>query len=89
MKLPFNVDLKDKVAVVTGGSGILCGAMAEALAACGAKVAILALGQEGCDAKADQIKAAGPSNSRSVVYSYPAHHLPETQDISGIPLPFL
>lgn len=59
MKLPFNVDLKDKVAVVTGGSGILCGAMAEALAACGAKVAILALGQEGCDAKADQIKAAG------------------------------
>ena len=49
MKLPFNVDLKDKVAVVTGGSGILCGAMAEALAACGAKVAILALGQEGCD----------------------------------------
>ena len=59
MKLPFNVDLKDKVAVVTGGSGILCGAMAEALAACGAKVAILALGQEGCDAKAEQIKAAG------------------------------
>ena len=58
MKLPFNVDLKDKVAVVTGGSGILCGAMAEALAACGAKVAILALGQEGCDAKAEQIKAA-------------------------------
>ena len=32
MKLPFNVDLKNKVAVVTGGSGILCGAMAEALA---------------------------------------------------------
>lgn len=59
MKLPFNVDLKNKVAVVTGGSGILCGAMAEALAACGAKVAILALGKEGCDAKADQIKAAG------------------------------
>ena len=55
MKLPFNVDLKNKVAVVTGGSGILCGAMAEALAACGAKVAILALGQEGCDAKAEQI----------------------------------
>ena len=30
-----------------------------------------------------------PSNLRSVVYSYPAHHLPETPDISGIPLPFL
>ena len=63
MKLPFNVDLKNKVAVVTGGSGILCGAMAEALAACGAKVAILALGQEGCDAKADQIKAAGTTTN--------------------------
>ena len=59
MKLPFNVDLKNKVAVVTGGSGILCGAMAEALAQCGAKVAILALGQEGCDAKAEKINAAG------------------------------
>ena len=37
----------------------------------------------------DQTKAAGPSNLRSVVYSYPAHHLPEIQDISEIPLPFL
>jgi NAD(P)-dependent dehydrogenase (short-subunit alcohol dehydrogenase family) len=55
MKLPFNIDLKDKVAVVTGGTGILCGAMVEALAKCGAKVVILALGQEACDAKAKEI----------------------------------
>ena len=55
MKLPFNIDLKDKVAVVTGGTGILCGAMADALAKCGAKVAILALGQEACEAKAQEI----------------------------------
>ena len=59
MKLPFNVDLKDKVAVVTGGSGILCGAMADALAECGAKVAILALGQEACDNKAKEINEKG------------------------------
>lgn len=59
MKLPFSVDLKDKVAVVTGGTGILCGAMADALADCGAKVAILALGQESCEAKAAQINARG------------------------------
>ncbi|MGL6107868.1 SDR family oxidoreductase [Romboutsia sp.] len=59
MKLPFNVDLKDKVAVVTGGTGILCGAMADALAECGAKVAILALGQETCEAKAAEINAKG------------------------------
>ena len=55
MKLPFSIDLKDKVAVVTGGTGILCGAMVDALAECGAKVAILALGKEACEAKAKEI----------------------------------
>ena len=59
MKLPFNVDLKDKVCVVTGGTGILCGAMADALAECGAKVAILALGQEACEKKAQSINEKG------------------------------
>lgn len=59
MKLPFNIDLKDKVCVVTGGTGILCGAMADALAECGAKVAILALGQEACDKKAKEINEKG------------------------------
>ena len=55
MKLPFNVDLKDKVVVVTGGTGVLCGAMVDALAKCNAKVAILALGKEACEAKAKDI----------------------------------
>lgn len=41
MNLPFKIDLSGKVAVVTGGGGVLCSAMAKALAACGAKVAIL------------------------------------------------
>lgn len=59
MKLPFNIDLKDKVCVVTGGAGILCGAMVDALAECGAKVAILSLGQESCDRKANEVKANG------------------------------
>lgn len=59
MKLPFNIDLKDKVCVVTGGTGVLCGAMADALAECGAKVAILALGQEHCDKKAKEINEKG------------------------------
>ena len=43
MSVPFKVDLKGKTAVVTGGGGILCSCMAETLAACGAKVAILDL----------------------------------------------
>lgn len=59
MKLPFNVDLTDKVCVVTGGTGILCGAMADALAECGAKVAVLGLGQEVCDEKAKSINDKG------------------------------
>ena len=46
MKLPFDIDLKDKVAVVTGGGGILCSSFAAAIAACGAKVAILDLNEE-------------------------------------------
>ena len=43
MSVPLNIDLKNKVAVVTGGGGILCSSMAAALAECGAKVAILDL----------------------------------------------
>lgn len=39
--LPKFERLKDKVAVVTGGSGVLCGAMARELGRQGAKVAIL------------------------------------------------
>lgn len=39
--LPINENLKGKVAVVTGGSGVLCGAMARELGRQGVKVAIL------------------------------------------------
>ena len=39
-------DLKNEVAVVLGGTGVLCGAMAEALAAFGARVAILGRNEE-------------------------------------------
>lgn len=59
MKLPFTIDLKDKVAVVTGGGGVLCGAFAKAIAACGAKVAILDLCRENADRVAGEITASG------------------------------
>ena len=32
MTIPFRIDLKNKVAVVTGGGGVLCSVMADALA---------------------------------------------------------
>ena len=46
MKVPFNVDLMGKTAIVTGGSGTLCSAMAYGLAVNGAKVAIIGRSKE-------------------------------------------
>src|SRR6266545_2524367 len=52
-------DLSDEVAVVLGGTGVLGGAMADALAAAGARVAILGRSAErGVDA-VRRIEAAG------------------------------
>ena len=59
MNLPFNTDLRGKVAAVTGGSGVLCGTMAKALGACGAKVAVLGRRLEATTKVADEINAAG------------------------------
>ncbi|MBE6364712.1 MAG: SDR family oxidoreductase [Lentisphaerae bacterium] len=55
----MKVDLKDKVAVVTGGGGILCSVMAKALAKAGAKVAILDLRAESAEQVAAEIVADG------------------------------
>ncbi len=57
--LPFQIDLKDRVAVITGGGGVICGAFAEAVAACGAKVAILDLKQEAAESVAKNIQTQG------------------------------
>lgn len=59
MSVPFKVDLKNKVAVVTGGGGVLCSAMAKALAECGAAVAVADLKLEAAQRVADEITAAG------------------------------
>ncbi|MBR5543787.1 MAG: SDR family oxidoreductase [Oscillospiraceae bacterium] len=59
MKLPFEIDLKNKVAVVTGGGGILCSTFAKVIAKCGAKVAVLDLNGEAANKVADEIVADG------------------------------
>ncbi len=59
MKIPFDIDLKDKVCVVTGGGGVLCSTFAQAIAKCGAKVAVLDLRKEAADTVAEEIKAEG------------------------------
>lgn len=51
--------LSGKVAVVTGGGGVLCGTMAPALARVGAKVAVLDLIPEAAQRVVDQIAASG------------------------------
>lgn len=52
MKLPFKVDLSNKVAVITGGTGVLGSYWVDALARCGAKVAILGRKKEIVEKKA-------------------------------------
>ncbi len=59
MKTPISIDLKDKVCVVTGGGGVLCSAFARALAANGAKVAVMDLRKEAADKVAADICAEG------------------------------
>jgi NAD(P)-dependent dehydrogenase (short-subunit alcohol dehydrogenase family) len=55
MLLPFKIDLSNKVAVITGGAGILGGFWTDALAACGAKVAILDRNLASAQKKASEV----------------------------------
>ena len=59
MNLPMHPDFQGKIAVVTGGAGVLCSEFCRALSACGAKVAILNRTLSKAEALADEIKAAG------------------------------
>ena len=55
MKLPFKVDLSSKVVAITGAGGVICGEFSKALAACGAKVALLDINFEAAKKIADEI----------------------------------
>ncbi len=55
MELPFRVDLSDKVIALTGAGGVLISEFAKALAACGAKVALLDINYEAAQKVADEI----------------------------------
>lgn len=58
MELPFNVDLSNKVVVITGGTGVLGSAMSMALAQSGAKVAMIGISED-ADGLVDKIEKAG------------------------------
>ncbi|CAM3233860.1 Dioxygenase [Streptococcus pluranimalium] len=53
------IEFKDKVVVVTGAGGVLCGYMAKEFAKAGAKVALLDLNQEAAQKFVDDIEANG------------------------------
>ena len=55
MKVPFNVNLENKVVVITGAGGIICSEFAKALAECGAKVALLDINYEAAAKYAEEI----------------------------------
>lgn len=57
--MSLTVDLTGKVAVITGGAGVLCGAFAKALAKSGAKVAILDLRKDAAENIAAEINNSG------------------------------
>ena len=61
MKLPFEINLKGKTAVVTGGGGVLCSVFAKAIAKTGANVAILDLNEEAAKKVAEEITKCGGS----------------------------
>ena len=55
MNVPFNVNLENKVVVITGAGGIICSEFAKALAECGAKVALLDINYEAAAKYAEEI----------------------------------
>ncbi|MBQ3518066.1 MAG: SDR family oxidoreductase [Clostridia bacterium] len=57
--LPLKIDYTDKVVVITGAGGLICGAMAKAFAQCGAKVAALDLNEEAVKNLENELTAEG------------------------------
>ncbi len=55
MKLPYQIDLSNKVVAVTGAGGVLMSEFARALAACGARVALLDINAEAVETIAAEI----------------------------------
>lgn len=55
MKLPFKIDLSDKVVVITGGTGVLGNVWVDAIASCGGKIALIGRSKDKVDKKAKEI----------------------------------
>ena len=67
MTLPFEIDLKNKVVVITGAGGVICSHLAKAIAKCGAKVALLDLNKDNADVCAKEITNAGNCGEKGIL----------------------
>lgn len=68
--LPIGIKLTDKVVAITGAGGVICGALSKAIAAAGAKVAVLDLKLESAMKVVEEIRADG-----GIAYGYAANVL--------------
>jgi NAD(P)-dependent dehydrogenase (short-subunit alcohol dehydrogenase family) len=59
MNFDRSSDLTGKVAVVTGGGGVLCSVLARALAQCGASVAVLDINLPAAEKVTNEIRTQG------------------------------
>ena len=59
MELPYKADFTDKVVVITGAGGVICGTLARAFAEAGARVAAVNRSREAIDAMAEELTAQG------------------------------
>ncbi len=59
LNLPIHIDYRDKVVVITGAGGLICGTMARAFAQSGAKVAALDLNEDAVKDLADSLRSEG------------------------------
>ena len=55
----MDLNLNNKVVVITGAGGIICGGIAESLAGTGAKLALLDINQEAVEKEAEKVRALG------------------------------
>ncbi len=61
VELPFNIDLSDKVVVITGAAGVLCSDWARVISQCGGKVALLDLDIDKAIKLRDELTAYNPN----------------------------
>ena len=84
MKIPFKVDLTGKTAIVTGGSGTLCSAMAYGLAVSGAKVAIIGRNKDKLNNVTDElINNAKTEYSKDIVVKGYSCNVIDNEELNG------